>query len=54
MHGGLLIGGGDSFLEKESEQVPLSQQQYDDVWKVSPEVRAIDRLKNPAEYGISK
>ena len=52
LFGTLHIGCGDSHLQKVADRRPLSPEEYQRVHSVPPEVRAVDRLNNPEEYGV--
>ena len=51
--GGLDIGHGDEFLRKIGEKNrPLSPEERQEIYKTPPEVRTIQRLNNPKEFGL--
>lgn len=50
--GSLYTGTGDSFLEKLSERVSVTTEQYREFQAESPEARAVDRLAHPEAYGV--
>ena len=52
LFGALHIGCGDSLMEKVADRKPLSAEEYQQIHSIPPEVRAVDRLNNPEEYGV--
>lgn len=52
LFGGLVMGAGDTMMEKLLDKRPLSTAERHEIESVSPEVRAIHRLIHPEEYGI--
>jgi hypothetical protein len=54
MYGTLGVGCGDSLLLKLADDRPLSGEEYTKIHSVPAEIKAIDRLNNPKDYGVRK